>query len=156
MGIIVRFIGIMILLTGCSTHRVLQPSVIKMTDSVTVIRERIVPVVLPPDSAEVIAHIAEKNGRFYLDSIQTKNSSRLKMQLKIDSMGRILARAKTTPDPIPVSVADTTTTKNRIEIQTRYVEKPMNRFQSFSLAFTKLAIAIGGIYLITVLAKLFR
>ena len=134
----------------CSCRTIKYVPVESNADSVVV--EKLVEVLLPPDSATIRALLeCDENGKVVLNWLDIANSKNAQAQLTIDSLGNLLAKMKKQQDTVYMPSKEVTVTK---EVKVPYpVEKELTRWQ-------KLCVNVGGwaigIVIITILVVVGR
>ena len=146
MGIIMKhliyitaiFLTLGIWLTSCKTQQLTSNTETKY-DSIVI--EKLIPYVLPEDSAKIRALLeCDENGKVVLRWFDEEHTKRVKLQFKLDSLGNLLANFETARDTVYLPVKETTVGKKTMTqaIVTREVEKKLNWWQ-------KLFIWTGGV-----------
>lgn len=118
---------------GCRTQQTGTTRVITLRGD-TVIRERVVPVVSPADSARIKALMrCDENGRILLDWYEQECSKNARLKFKLDSLGRLLIDFSRLPEVIYVPVADTTVNRSSSveEVKTVEVERKMRWWEKY-------------------------
>lgn len=111
----------------------------------TVVREKLVPVPVPADSAAIRALLeCDSTGRVVLRWLDMANSRNTELQFKLDSMGNVLAGFRLSPDTVFVPVRDST----HIDIQTEVVEveRKLTRWQRFCMAYTVITLVLAILF----------
>lgn len=125
-----------LLLTACATRRAVEQQTVTSVTTDTVVTERLVPVVSPEDSARILALMqCDENGRVLLSWYEQQVSRNAQLEFSLDSLGRLLARFRTRPDTVYITVADTTVNRKEQNEETKTVtvevEKPLTRWQGY-------------------------
>lgn len=134
---IILLLATLMVIASCRSSRQATSSVAERTARTdTVIRERIVRVPTPEDSARLFALMrCDSNGRVLLAWYEQEVSRNAELKFSIDSLGRVIAKFRTMPDTVYVQVADTTVHREKtiIEKETVTVEVParLSRWQSY-------------------------
>lgn len=100
----------------------------------TVIRERVVTIVSPADSARIKALMrCDENGRILLQWYEQEVSNNIRLRFKIDSLGSLLVDFDRLPDTVYVPVADTTinSSSDIQEVGTVEVERNMKWWEKY-------------------------
>ena len=123
------------------------------TDSIIV--DRLIPVQLPADSSTIRALMeCDENGRVILRWLDIANSKNAEAQLKIDSLGNLIAKMKTKTDTVYLPSKTIRVTKT---VKEPYpVEKPLTKWQQFILRFGTPIIAIAGLYLVSKIISIIK
>ena len=86
-------------LSGCKTRSTRSVQIENRTDSIYI--DRLVPYPVPADSASIRALMeCDENGKVILRWLDIANSKNVELQLKIDSMGQIIADMKVKHDTL--------------------------------------------------------
>lgn len=126
---------------GCRTPQTGTTRVITLRGD-TVIRNRVVPVVSPADSARIKALMrCDENGRVLLDWYEQECSKNARLKFKLDSVGRLLIDFSRLPEVIYVPVADTTVNRSSSveEVRTVEVERKMRWWEKYLIGAGMLA-----------------
>lgn len=126
-----KWIYCFILITALWSCRSVKYVPVESTaDSIVV--EKLVEVLLPPDSSTIRALLeCDENGKVVLSWLDIANSRNAQAQLTIDSLGNLLAKMKTQPDTIYKPSKEVIVTK---EVKVPYpVEKELTRWQQLKL-----------------------
>lgn len=118
---------------GCRTQQTGTTRIITLRGD-TVIRNRVVPVVSPADSARIKALMrCDENGRVLLDWYEQECSKNARLKFKLDSLGRLLIDFSRLPEVIYVPVADTTVNNSSSveEVRTVEVERKMRWWEKY-------------------------
>ena len=100
------------------------------TDSVVI--EKLVEVLLPPDSATIRALLeCDENGKVVLNWLNIANSKNIQAQLTIDSLGNLLAKMRTQLDTVYLPSKEVVISKT--EKVPYPVEKELTRWQQFRI-----------------------
>lgn len=137
----------------CSCRSVKYVPIETTTDTMVV--ERLVPVEIPPDSSTIRALMeCDENGKVVLKWLDIANSRNAEAQLKIDSLGNLIAKMKTRPDTIykPSNIIRITTTKK----EPYPVEQPLTKWQQFILNIGWYALIIAIVFIALYLKKIIR
>ena len=98
---------------GCRTQQTGTTRVITLRGD-TVIRERVVPVVSPADSARIKALMrCDENGRVLLDWYEQECSKNARLKFKLDTLGKLMIAFDVLRDTVYIPVADTTVNRSR-------------------------------------------
>ena len=127
---------VLLLLGACRTPRVSEQQSIHIVTTDTVVRDRLIPVLAPEDSARILALMqCDENGRVLLSWYEQQVSRNAQLEFSLDSLGRLLARFRTRPDTVYVEVQDTTINRKTQTEETKTitveVEKPLTRWQGY-------------------------
>lgn len=111
-------------LVGCRSYRPAVTASHTTTDTTTIIiRDRLVPVHMPEDSATLEALLrCDENGRVLMTDLMMESSRRLDLSLRVDSLNRLLARAATRPDTVYVAAHDTIILEAKKETEYKELE----------------------------------
>ena len=123
---------LIILLTAaiCSCRTVKYVPIEGQTDSVVI--EKLVEVLLPPDSATIRALLeCDENGKVVLNWLNIANSKNIQAQLTIDSLGNLLAKMRTQLDTVYLPSKEVVISKT--EKVPYPVEKELTRWQQFRI-----------------------
>ncbi len=123
------FLTLGIWLTSCKTQQLTSNTETKY-DSIVI--EKLIPYVLPEDSAKIRALLeCDENGKVVLRWFDEEHTKRVKLQFKSDSLGNLLANFETAHDTVYLPVKETTVGKKTMtqSIVTREVEKKLNWWQ---------------------------
>ena len=126
---------------GCRTQQTGTTRIITLRGD-TVIRNRVVPVVSPADSARIKALMrCDENGRVLLDWYEQECSKNARLKFKLDSVGRLLIDFSRLPEVIYVPVADTTVNRSSSveEVRTVEVERKMRWWEKYLIGAGMLA-----------------
>lgn len=118
---------------GCRTQQTGTTRIVTLRGD-TVIRERVVPVVSPADSARIKALMrCDENGRVLLDWYEQECSKNARLKFKLDSLGRMTVDFDRLQDTSYVSVSDTTTNRSSSveEVKTVEVERKMRWWEKY-------------------------
>lgn len=118
---------------GCRTQQTGTTRVITLRGD-TVIRERVVPVVSPADSARIKAIMrCDENGRVLLDWYEQECSKNARLKFKLDSLGKLMIDFDVLRDTVYISVADTTVNRSSSveEVRTVKVERKMRWWEKY-------------------------
>ena len=95
-------------------------------------KEKLVPVVNPADSASIRAFLeCDENGRVVLKCFDIEKSKNMQLQFSLDSLGYLLANAKTEKDTIYLPSKDRLVEKKTVEPYP--VERQLNRWESMKM-----------------------
>ena len=102
----------------------------------TIVKERIVAVATPEDSARIKALLrCDSTGQVLLDWYEQECSKNAHLLFRLDSLGRMSAAFRTDPDTVFVTVADTTVNRreeqNEQQTVTVEVERQWTRWESY-------------------------
>lgn len=102
----------------------------------TIVKERIVEVATPEDSARIKALLrCDSTGQVLLDWYEQECSKNAHLLFRLDSLGRMSADFRTDPDTVFVTVADTTVNRreeqNEQQTVTVEVEREWTRWESY-------------------------
>lgn len=138
-----RFIPFLLLLfvmASCkSLQQPVQTTAIIKDSVVTVTKEKLVRVVNPADSANLIALLeCDENGKVIAKRFQSATSKNAALSFQIDSLSQLIANFHTTPKTIYVPVTDTEKNTYRSQEQKEVVEveRPYGRWVTFCIGFT--------------------
>lgn len=126
---------------GCRTPQTGTTRIVSLRGD-TVIRERVVPVVSPADSARIKALMrCDENGRVLLDWYEQECSKNARLKFKLDSLGRMTVDFDRIMDTVYVPVADTTVNRSSSveEVRTVEVERKMRWWEKYLIGAGVLA-----------------
>lgn len=111
-------------------------TVVHLVTTDTIIKERIVEVATPEDSARIKALLrCDSTGQVLLDWYEQECSKNAHLLFRLDSLGRMSADFRTDPDTVFVTVADTTVNRreeqNEQQTVTVEVERQWTRWESY-------------------------
>lgn len=135
-------------LVSCrSARQDTNQSVIHVVTTDTVVKERIVSVATPEDSARIVALLrCDSTGKVLLDSYRQECSRNARLQFTLDSLGNVKADFTTVADTIYINVPDTVikTVETTNEVKERIVEVERKRsiWESFLLVCGLIACGI--------------
>lgn len=118
---------------GCRTPQTNTTRIVTLKGD-TLIRERLVPVVTPADSARIKALMrCDENGRVLLDWYEQECSKNARLKFKLDSLGGLLIDFDAIRDMIYVAVSDTTVNNSSSveEVKTVEVERKMRWWEKY-------------------------
>ena len=118
---------------GCRTQQTGTTRIITLRGD-TVIRERVVPVVSPADSARIKALMrCDENGRVLLDWYEQECSKNARLKFKLDSLGKLMIDFDVLRDTVYIPVADTTVNRSSSveEVRTVEVEREMRWWEKY-------------------------
>lgn len=133
-------------------------SVVHLVTTDTIVKERIVEVATPEDSARIKALLrCDSTGRVLLDWYEQECSKNAHLQFRLDSLGRMSADFHTDPDTVFVTVADTTVNRreeqNEQQTVTVEVERQWTRWESY---LHVCGLIFNGILLVLIVCLLIR
>ncbi|WP_071146166.1 hypothetical protein [Bacteroides ihuae] len=140
----------LVTLCSCRTAKQISSNVETKYDSIVV--EKLVPYALPEDSAKIRALLeCDKNGKVVLKWFDEEHSKRMSLQFSLDSLGNLLATAKTEPDTVYLPQTTINVGKKSVSqsVVTVPVEKKLNWWQTTLIwtgAITWLAAIIALLY----------
>lgn len=111
-------------------------TVVHLITTDTIVKERIVEVATPEDSARIKALLrCDSTGQVLLDWYEQECSKNAHLLFRLDSLGRMSADFRTDPDTVFVTVADTTVNRreeqNEQQTVTVEVEREWTRCESY-------------------------
>lgn len=111
-------------------------TVVHLITTDTIVKERIVEVATPEDSARIKALLrCDSTGQVLLDWYEQECSKNAHLLFRLDSLGRMSADFRTEPDTVFVTVADTTVNRreeqNEQQTVTVEVERQWTRWESY-------------------------
>lgn len=111
-------------------------TVVHLITTDTIVKERIVAVATPEDSARIKALLrCDSTGQVLLDWYEQECSKNAHLLFRLDSLGRMSADFRTAPDTVFVTVADTTVNRreeqNEKKTVTVEVEREWTRWESY-------------------------
>lgn len=111
-------------------------TVVHLITTDTIVKERIVEVATPEDSARIKALLrCDSTGQVLLDWYEQECSKNAHLLFRLDSLGRMSAAFRTDPDTVFVTVADTTVNRreeqNEQQTVTVEVEREWTRWESY-------------------------
>lgn len=111
-------------------------TVVHLITTDTIVKERIVEVATPEDSARIKALLrCDSTGQVLLDWYEQECSKNAHLLFRLDSLGRMSADFRTDPDTVFVTVADTTVNRreeqNEQQTVTVEVEREWTRWESY-------------------------
>lgn len=111
-------------------------TVVHLITTDTIVKERIVEVATPEDSARIKALLrCDSTGQVLLDWYEQECSKNAHLLFRLDSLGRMSAAFRTDPDTVFVTVADTTVNRreeqNEQQTVTVEVERQWTRWESY-------------------------
>ena len=111
-------------------------TVVHLITTDTIVKERIVAVATPEDSARIKALLrCDSTGQVLLDWYEQECSKNAHLLFRLDSLGRMSADFRTDPDTVFVTVADTTVNRreeqNEQQTVTVEVERQWTRWESY-------------------------
>lgn len=118
---------------GCRTQQTDTTRIITLRGD-TVIRNRVVPVVSPADSARIKALMrCDENGRVLLDWYEQECSKNACLKFKLDSLGRLMIGFDVLRDTVYIPVADTTVNRSSSveEVKTVEVERKIRWWEKY-------------------------
>jgi hypothetical protein len=143
------------LLTACRTpQQAAERETVYRTD--TVVSTHIVTVTTPPDSASIEALLrCDSAGNVLIDALVIEQSKNADLFAELDKMGRLIAKFKSQPDTVYVSVTDTTitTTDKQTEVKVVEVERKRTIWESFLIVCGLIGCMIFCIFVITLFIK---
>lgn len=132
------------LVGGCS-HKAIPT---KETITETVYRDRVVNVVNPADSGRIVALLrCDSANNVIMDELSVALTDKMRADVSLDSVGRLLASFRTLTDTIRVVVTDTIIKQAEKRVEVVEVERKLNAWQRFCMWFTPAVIGAGCIYL---------
>lgn len=143
-----------LLLFSCRTYKAGFEH--ERTDSIYI--EKLIPVVLPPDSASIRALLeCDKNGKVVLSWLDLANTKNVELMFQLDSLGYLLAKMKVPPDTVYLPSKEKLIYKDKIVQKIEKVEKELNWFQSFFIRSGKILWCLIPVYtLFKYRKKIFR
>jgi hypothetical protein len=143
------------LLTACRTpQQAAERETVYRTD--TVVSTHIVTVTTPPDSASIEALLrCDSAGNVLIDALVIEQSKNADLFAELDKMGRLIAKFKSQPDTVYVSVTDTTitTTDKQTEVKVVEVERKRTIWESFLIVCGLIGCMIFCIFVIVIFIK---
>lgn len=121
------------LFVGCRTPQTNTTRIITLKGD-TLIRERVVTVVSPADSARIKALMrCDENDRVLLEWYEQECSRNARLKFKLDSMGRLMVDFDRIQDTVYITVADTTINNSSSveEMKTVEVERKMRGWEKY-------------------------
>lgn len=118
---------------GCRTPQTNTTRIVTLKGD-TLIRERLVPVVTPADSARIKALMrCDENGRVLLDWYEQECSKNARLKFKLDSLGGLFVDFDAIRDTVYVPVSDTTVNNSSSveEVKTVEVERKMRWWEKY-------------------------
>lgn len=118
---------------GCRTPQTGTTRIITLRGD-TVIRNRVVPVVSPADSARIKSLMrCDENGRVLLDWYEQECSKNARLKFKLDSVGKLMIDFDVLRDTVYIPVADTTVNRSSSveEVRTVEVERKMRWWEKY-------------------------
>lgn len=132
------------LVGGCS-HKVIPTKEI-VTE--TVYRDRVVKVTHPADSGRLVALLrCDSANNVIMDELSVALTDKMRADVSLDSVGRLLANFRTLTDTIRVVVTDTIIKQSDKRIEVVEVERKLNGWQRFCLWFSPAILGAICIYL---------
>ena len=132
------------LVGGCSRRAIPTKEVV----TETVYRDRVVKVAHPADSGRLVALLrCDSANNVIMDELSVALTERMMADVRLDSVGRLLAGFRTKRDTIKVCVTDTIVRQAEKRIEVVRVEKKLNAWQRFCVWFTPTIIGAVCIYL---------
>lgn len=140
------------MLLGCRTH--IPPVVVETrTDSIYI--ERLVPRLMPADSASIRAKMeCDEHGKVILRWLDLSNTKNVQLMFQIDSMGNVISNMVVPPDTIYVPSTETNVDR-KAEVPVP-VEKKLSRWQQFKMDVGGWAIGVLSAIIIGGLLYLIR
>jgi hypothetical protein len=143
------------LLTACRTpQQAAERETVYRTD--TVVSTHIVTVTTPPDSASIEALLrCDSAGNVLIDALVIEQSKNADLFAELDKMGRLIAKFKSQPDTVYVSVTDTTitTTDKQTEVKVVEVERKRTIWESFLIVCGLIGCMIFCIFVVWKIIK---
>ncbi len=132
------------LVGGCSRKAIPTKEIV----TETVYKDRVVNVVNPADSGRLVALLrCDSANNVIMDELSVALTDRMRADVSLDSVGRLLANIRTKVDTIRVLVTDTIIKQADKRIEVVEVERKLNGWQRFCLWFTPASIGAVCIYL---------
>ena len=133
-------------------------TVVHLVTTDTIVKERIVEVATPEDSARIKALLrCDSAGQVLLDWYEQECSKNAHLLFRLDSLGRMSADFRTGPDTVFVTVADTTVNRreeqNEQQTVTVEVERQWTRWESY---LHVCGLILNGIFLVLIASLLIR
>lgn len=128
---------------GCSRKAIPAREIV----TETVYRDRTVEVAHPADSGRLVALLrCDSANRVIMEGLTLALTERMAADVRLDSVGRLLADFRTRVDTVRVAVTDTVVRQGERRIETVKVEKELNAWQRFCLLFTPTAIGCALVW----------
>lgn len=122
------------LFAGCRSSRHVSTDRTIIVNNDTIIRERLVPVVSPADSARILALMrCDENGKVLLSWYEQECSKNAHLNFRLDSLGRLQADFNVKPDTVYVPTRDSviTSSTDKHITETIEVERKMNALERY-------------------------
>lgn len=117
----------------------------KTIQTETIIREKLIPVPVPADSAAIRALLeCDSNGRVVLRWLDMANSRNTELQFKLDSMGNVLANFRVPSDTVFVPGKDSIHTEIKTEV--KEVERKLTGWQRFCMTYTVITLIMALLF----------
>ena len=124
------------LLPGCRSPRIVGETRVITLKNDTVIKERLVPILSPADSARIKALMrCDKNGRVLLEWYEQECSRNAKLRFMLDSLGNLMVDFDRIQDTIYVPVKDTSinSSSESDTVNTVEVERKMRGWEKYMI-----------------------
>lgn len=142
-------ISLALCLSGCRTHIRYVP-VESKHDSVYI--DRLVPYPVPADSATINALMeCDEEGRVTLRRLSMEQSKNIGLQFKLDSLGHVLAKMKTTPDTLYLPSKEIYA-EREVEVPMP-VERELSKWEQMCIRLFPYAAGLSSVLLILVARK---
>lgn len=142
-------ISLALCLSGCRTHIKYVP-VESRHDSVYI--DRLVPYPVPADSATINALMeCDEEGRVTLRRLSVEQSKNIGLQFKLDSLGHVLAKMKTTPDTLYLPSKEIYA-EREVEVPMP-VERELSKWEQMCIRLFPYAAGLSSVLLILVARK---
>lgn len=142
-------ISLALCLSGCRTHIQYVP-VKSKHDSVYI--DRLVPYPVPADSATINALMeCDEEGRVTLRRLSMEQSKNIGLQFKLDSLGHVLAKMKTTPDTLYLPSKEIYA-EREVEVPMP-VERELSKWEQMCIRLFPYAAGLSSVLLILVARK---
>lgn len=142
-------ISLALCLSGCRTHIQYVP-VESRHDSVYI--DRLVPYPVPADSATINALMeCDEEGRVTLRRLSMEQSKNIGLQFKLDSLGHVLAKMKTTPDTLYLPSKEIYA-EREVEVPMP-VERELSKWEQMCIRLFPYAAGLSSVLLILVARK---
>lgn len=142
-------ISLALCLSGCRTHIKYVP-VESRHDSVYI--DRLVPYPVPADSATINALMeCDEEGRVTLRRLSMEQSKNIGLQFKLDSLGHVLAKMKTTPDTLYLPSKEIYA-EREVEVLVP-VERELSKWEQMCIRLFPYAAGLSSVLLILVARK---
>ncbi len=142
-------ISLALCLSGCRTHIKYVP-VESRHDSVYI--DRLVPYPVPADSATINALMeCDEEGRVTLRRLSMEQSKNIGLQFKLDSLGHVLAKMKTTTDTLYLPSKEIYA-EREVEVPVP-VERELSKWEQMCIRLFPYAAGLSSVLLILVARK---